>query len=254
MGGACGSREPRTDAERLASGREIVKDMSDALARARTFSVTATENREQLTRGGEVRPVSVVRSMIVRRPDRLYVKATGDLDNEVWYDGVGATVVMHGEKVFAQARMPESLDRTIDAMHERYGIATPLLDFAYSDPADALLTATTTGGWVARESLDGRDVDHLAFKDTGVEWEIWIARAGERLPLKAVAVFLDDPHLRRVQTTFSDWNLNPQVASDRFEPHVGPDYEGIAILQRSRALRYQEAGAATAPVEGTSGK
>ena len=43
---ACGSREPATDAERLARGRELVQQMSDRLASAAKASVTTTEVRE----------------------------------------------------------------------------------------------------------------------------------------------------------------------------------------------------------------
>ena len=38
--GACGSREPATDAERLARGRELVQQMSTRLAAVTALSVT----------------------------------------------------------------------------------------------------------------------------------------------------------------------------------------------------------------------
>lgn len=234
---ACGPGEPRTDAERLARGREIIEAMSTRIGGAQTFTVTVSEKRQQLKSNGQTEPVSLVREMTIRRPDRMYVRTTGDLDNEVWYDGVGVTLVLHKEKAFAQARMPETLDKTLDAMHERYGIATPLADFAYTEPAKALLTPTTTGGWVARETVDGQETDHLAFKDTGVSWEAWIATTGDRLPVKAVGEFPESTRFRHFETTFTNWNLAPELASDRFTPKVGPDYEGIAILQRARVLR-----------------
>jgi hypothetical protein len=234
---ACGAGEPKTDAERLARGREIITRMSDKLASAQSFSVSTQETREQIRPNGKVEPVTLKRNLVVRRPDRLYVESSGDRQNQVWYDGIGLTLVMHKEKVYAQARMPETLDKTLDAMHERYGIATPLGDFAYSSPAKALLSDTTTGGWAGRETIDGKEVDHLAFKDTGVEWQVWIPTSGDPLPVKAAAVFTEDKHLRKVEVTLSNWNLAPQVAADRFTPKVPPDYEGIAMVQRARVLR-----------------
>ena len=44
---ACGAREPQTDAERLARGREIVERMSTALAAAKSFKVTTVETRRR---------------------------------------------------------------------------------------------------------------------------------------------------------------------------------------------------------------
>ena len=43
---ACGPREPTTDAERLARGRELVQQMSARLAAATEMSVTTTEVRD----------------------------------------------------------------------------------------------------------------------------------------------------------------------------------------------------------------
>src|SRR4029450_12137359 len=56
---------------------------------------------------------------------------------------------------------PKTLDKTLDAMHERYGIATPFADYMYSSPAKALIADTTTGGWVGRETVAGQETDHL---------------------------------------------------------------------------------------------
>jgi hypothetical protein len=237
LSGSCGSGEPRTDAERLARGRELVGRMSAALAKAPGFSVTTHEVRTELRTNGEERKLNLTREVTVRRPDRLYSKLTGDRANEVWYDGIGITVVMPADKAFGQARAPETLDKTLDALHERYGVATPIADFAYTSPADALLADTTTGGWVGRETLSGQETDHLAFKDEGVNWELWLPVTGEPLPLKVVHEYPDGKRLRRAELTFSNWNLAPQIAADRFAPKVPEDYEGIAIVQRARVLR-----------------
>jgi hypothetical protein len=236
---ACGSGEPRTDAERLARGREIVERMSAKLGDAKSFSVTTAELRDEVTPGGSTRQVSVTRETTLRRPDRFYSTVSGDHRREVWYDGVGVTVAMHDEKIFGQIRAPETLDKTLDAMHERFGVAAPLTDYLYSSPAKALLSGTTTGGWVGREMVDGRQLDHLAFKDTGVNWEVWVPVDGDPLPQKARIEFTENPRLRKIDLNFKNWNLAPQIPGDRFDPTVPPDYEGVAIIQRARVLRNQ---------------
>jgi len=221
--------------------------MSARLGGSQSFSVTTSEVRDQVKRSGQAQKVNLTRATVVRRPDRLYTKTDGDLQNESWYDGIGLTIVLHKDKVFGQARMPETLDKTLDAMGERYGVATPLGDYIYTSPAKALLTDTTTGGWVGRETVDGKPVDHVSFKDTGVNWDLWVAASGEPLPVKAVVEFTDARRLRKVELAFTDWNLAPQIASDRFTPSVPKDYEGIAMVQRARVLRNVPEGEAEAP-------
>ena len=50
---ACGPREPATDAERLARGRELVQQMSARLAAATAISVTTTEVRDVVRVSGK---------------------------------------------------------------------------------------------------------------------------------------------------------------------------------------------------------
>src|SRR5262249_39606208 len=130
----------------------------------------------------------------------------------------------------------ETLDRTLDAINERYGIAMPLGDFLYSSPAKALLSDTTTGGWAGRETVDGTAMDHLAFADRGVSWELWVSSAGDPLPRRLVATFPYDKRLRKVDAAFSDWNFAPQTSAERFDPKIPSDYEGIAMIQRAAVL------------------
>jgi len=237
FGIACGSAEPRTDADRLARGREIIGRMSARLGATQAFSVTTTEIRDEVKPSGATEQVTLTRDTTIRRPDRLYSAVSGDRRNEVWYDGVGVTVAFHNEKIFGQIRAPETLDKTLDAMHERFGVSAPFADYVYSSPAKALLAESTTGGWVGREMLDGQQTDHLAFKDKGVSWEVWIPVAGDPLPQKAMAEFTENPRLHKMSMTFKNWNLAPHIPGDRFDPTVPADYEGVAIIQRARVLR-----------------
>jgi hypothetical protein len=119
---ACERREPSTDAERLARGRQIVDAMSAKLGAAGQFTVALRGTRDSVRRSGESESVSFTDVITVRRPDRLHSRMTGEKrDVETWYDGSLATVAGHRDKVFAQARMPETIDRTLDALAERLG-------------------------------------------------------------------------------------------------------------------------------------
>ncbi len=49
--------------------------------------------------------------------------------------------------------MPETIDRTLDAIAERYDMALPMGDLFYSSAAKALLSDTATGGYVGKENV-----------------------------------------------------------------------------------------------------
>jgi hypothetical protein len=90
---ACERREPSTDAERLARGRQIVDAMSAKLGAAGQFTVALRGTRDSVRRSGESESVSFTDVITVRRPDRLHSRMTGEKrDVETWYDGSLATV------------------------------------------------------------------------------------------------------------------------------------------------------------------
>ena len=234
---ACGSREPRTDAERLARGRELVQQMSARLAAVQSLTVTTTETRDRVHASGRREALSLTGIYTMRRPDRFYTKMTGGPGFESWYNGKTVTIAAHPDKVFAQAPMPDTIDRTLDALAERYDMALPLSDLFYASPEKALLSDTTTGGYAGREQVGGTPCVHLSFKDLGADWELWLPEQGEPLPKRFKVVQKARAGEPVTDVTFVEWNLAPSITDASFVPKVPKEYEGIAILQRAAALR-----------------
>jgi hypothetical protein len=244
---ACGPREPATDAERLARGRELVHQMSERLAAATAVSVTTTEVRERVRASGRKEAVSPTGIYTVRRPDRFYTKMTGGPGLESWYNGKTLVMASHAEKVFAQAPMPETIDRTLDALAERYDMALPMGDLFYSSAEKALLSDTTTGGYVGTENVGDTPCVHLAFKDVGVDWELWLPVQGEPLPKRLKVVQKARKGQPIVDLTFTAWDLAPQITDATFVPKVPAEYEGIAVVQRAAAVKKAAAAESAEP-------
>jgi hypothetical protein len=234
---ACGPREPTTAAERLARGRELVQQMSGRLAMATAVSVTTTEVRERVRGSGKKEPVSLTAVYTVRRPDRFYTKMTGGPGLESWYNGKTLTIASHPEKVFAQAPMPDTIDRSLDALAERYDMALPVGDLFYSSAEKALLSDTTTGGYVGTENVGDTPCIHLAFQDVGVDWELWLPVQGEPLPKRLKFVQKRRTGQPVADVTFTAWEFPPQLTDATFVPKVPAEYEGIAVLQRAAAVK-----------------
>jgi len=234
---ACGPREPTTDAERLARGRELVQQVSARLAAATVVSVTTTEVRDIVRVSGKKETVSQTGVYTVRRPDRFYARTTGGRDLESWYNGKTITIASHPDKVFAQAPMPDTIDRTLDALAERYDMALPMGDLFYGSAEKALLSNTTTGGYVGTENVGDTPCVHLAFKDVGVDWELWLPTQGEPLPKRFKVVQKGRTGQPVIDLTFTAWDFAPQITDATFAPKVPADYEGIAVVQRAAAVK-----------------
>ena len=234
---ACSSREPATDAERLARGRELVQQMSARLSAAPAISVSTTEVRDVVRLSGAKEELPLTAVYTMRRPDRFYSKMTGGRGLETWYNGKTLTIAAHPHKVFAQAPMPETIDRTLDALAERYDMALPMGDLFYGSPEQALLSATTKGGYAGIEKVGDTPCVHLAFQDVGVDWELWLPAEGDPLPRRLKVVQKSRVGRPVIDVTFTKWDLAAQTADGTFVPKVPADYEGVAILQRAAAVK-----------------
>ena len=237
----CRAKEPSTDAERLARGKELVQQMSARLGAARAISVTTSEVRDVVRLSGAKESLSLTAVYTLRRPDRFYSKMTGGRGLESWYNGKTLTIAAHPHKVFAQARMPETVDRTLDALAERYDMALPMGDLFYSSAGEALLSETTKGGYAGIEESSGGPLVHLAFNDIGVDWELWLPAEGDPLPRRFKVVQKSRVGRPVIDLTFTKWDLAPQTADETFLPKVPADYEGIAVLQRAAAVKHASA-------------
>lgn len=230
IGAGCSrSSEPATDAEKLERGKALVLAGTQKIAASKGFSFSVAEVVE---REGKPR-ASTTSEVTLRRPDRLHIRTTGDRDREFWYDGRRATVAMHGDKIFAQAEMPDTLDRTLDAIIERYDMPIPLADALYSDPGQALFSENTKGGWVGVEDVAGTRAVHLQFHEGPVTWDLWVPETGDPLPLRARVAHPERKGKPTFDMTFSKWNLGREKDADAFfDPKVPMDYEGVAMIQR----------------------
>jgi hypothetical protein len=242
---ACGSREPTTPADRLARGRELVQQMSARLAALKAVSVTTTEARDVVRFSGRKETVSVTSVYTLRRPDRVHTKMTGGRGLETWYNGKTLTIALHAEKVFAQAPMPDTIDQALDVLAERYDMPLPIGDLFYTSAEKALLSDTATGGYAGTENVANTPCVHLAFQDTGVDWELWLPAEGDPLPKRLKVVQKRRTGQPVTDLTFTEWNLSPSITDASFVPKVPADFEGIAVLQRAAAVK----AAAAAPAD-----
>jgi hypothetical protein len=233
----CGGREPATDADKLARGRELVQQMSAKLAAAPAISVTTSEVRDRVRLSGAKEAMSLTAAYTIRRPNGFYAKVTGGRGLESWYNGKTLTIASHPHKVFAQAPMPDTIDRALDVLAERYDMALPMGDLFYSAAEKALLSDTTTGGYAGIEKVGDTSCTHLAFHDTGVDWDLWLPEKGDPLPKRFKVVQKGRTSQPVIDVTFTAWNLAPQIDVTTFKPKVPADYEGIAVLQRAAAVK-----------------
>jgi hypothetical protein len=228
------SREPTTPEAKRERGDEIVRGMSEHLARASTFRVQTTDARER-TRGGQPVTIHTTRHISVRRPDRIAMTVTGDIELKAWYDGQKLTFVSDRDKVWARVKAEPTIDATLDRLAERLALPVPAADFLYSSPYEALIGPDSTGGYVGRETVNGVECFRVAYKNPAAEWDLWVPAAGDPLPRRFRFVDLTlTPH-KTVEIVFDRWELGAVTPDSVFAPAVPAGFERIPLAVQAES-------------------
>ena len=131
---------------------------------------------------------------------------------------------------YATVPAPPTNREVLDTIYERFGIALPLEDlFRWGDGSSAArLQALQSAYEVGTATIDGVETDHFAFREAGVDWEVWIQQGDQPFPRKLVIINRDDP-ARPTFIARLTWTMNPTFADSDFAFVPGPDAKQIRL-------------------------
>jgi hypothetical protein len=213
------SRSPGAAAKDVKDDRALaaLKEMSDTLAKAKGMSFRADSAVAIASPTGQWVKVIGVSQVTLRRPDELYVETGGDMFAHMFYfDGKTVAMYAPAEKLYATEQIQRSLDETLLQVFEKHGTYFSFADVVLSVPQREMMKDLTAAQLVGEsKGVGGVATTHLAFAKPGMEWEIWIG-AADHLPRRLDVTYTDVEGRPTGSVAFSDWKLNPEIASDRF--------------------------------------
>jgi len=153
----------------------------------------------------------------VRKPGFVIDYVSDQKSRRFIYDGKNFTVYSPMLGFYATAAAPGTNREVLDTIYNRFGIALPLEDlFRWGDGANAdRIQALKSAYEVGSATVDGVATDHFAFRETDVDWEVWIQKGDQPLPRKVVIVDRSDP-ARPTFTARLSWQVNPTFTDADF--------------------------------------
>jgi hypothetical protein len=208
--------EPRAD--------ELVRRMSDRLAKAGSFALEAEEVYDEVPQHSPRRQLTAVRRVALRRPDRLAGDASGDaLNRSFWYDGKVLTALDKEHNTWASGTVPDTIDAALDWALDTTGTVIPLADFLYADVYSRLMASVQRGVYLGIREAAGVPCHHLAFEQATIDWQLWVDAGPEPLPRKLVIAYKTEDEVPQYAVTIRKWNLDAKVPEElfRFEAPEG---------------------------------
>jgi hypothetical protein len=206
-----------------------------------------TTTDEVLLSGQKIQLASHV-DLRVHRPDRLRADVQSDRKTRrLLYDGRTFTIFSPRTGYYAQAPAPPTLRELAAQLAQRYGVDLPLADLFYWGTDQSGAADVRTAMNVGPSSVAGALCDHYAFRQPGVDWQIWIERGAQPLPRKLVVTTTDEP-AQPQHTVLMTWSLNPPLEDQLFAfvpPNGAQRIELEAMPSSSAAPRPTRQGRTT---------
>jgi hypothetical protein len=204
--------------------------MSNYLRTLKSFEMRSDTVREEIDSRDQKLQFLGTTTYKARAPNGLVVEVAEDRRiRRFVYDGKSATLLAPRMGFYATVAAPPTIRELLDVLNKKYGVAFPLEDlFLWGTDADHR-ASLKRGYLVGFARIAGQDADQYAFREKGLDWQIWIARGDKPLPLRVVIAGTSDPKLPQMEASLN-WNTAPKFAADTFvfKPPAGAKPIAIA--------------------------
>jgi hypothetical protein len=232
---------PGAGAQQVATAKEphpmkVIQQMCDYLKSLKEFYFRSEVTDDQVYYGGKRLQYGIDMETYVRRPDRLFVNAEGDLVNkQFFFNGKTITLYDKNEKVYGTMEVPPDIEGALDKAHKDFGLRVALTDLASPLLWDHISKKVEQALYVGMAKVRGVQCHHLAFDGTDVHLQVWVEAGDNPLPRKVV--FLQKKLEGSPQWTayLGDWNTSIKLGDGLFNFLAPPGVQKIKFAPVKKA-------------------
>jgi hypothetical protein len=202
---------------------EALNKMGTYLRSLKAFQVDSEVTQDDVLDNGQIITSTRHDTLLAERPTMLRVELKGDdRDSFLFYDGKNFTVYGKLVNFYATAPAPPTIIELVDKVSDTFGIEIPLVDLFRWGTDQSTISKITSAIDVGPATVDNITCEQYAFRQEGIDWQIWIQLGDFPLPRKlAIRTLTDDA--RPLHTATLTWNLAPSYnqAAFTFDPPEG---------------------------------
>jgi len=202
---------------------EALNKMGAYLRSLKAFQVDSEVTNDDVLDDGEIITDNRTNTLLAVSPHLLRAELKSDeKDVFLFYDGKNFTVYGKLVNYYATVPAPATTGQLVDKVYNDYGIEIPLVDLFKWGTDDSAIRKITSAFDAGPSTVQGITCEHYAFRQEGLDWQIWIQLGEYPLPRKFVIRTLTDD-ARPQHSSNLVWNLAPSYndAAFTFEPPAG---------------------------------
>jgi len=167
--------------------KSILKAMSDYVSSQKTIELTFDSDIEVITPQLEKIQFTNSGQMLLNRPDKLRAHRVGGYaDVELFFDGKTVTVLGKNINGYSRIDVPGTVDHLVEVLRSGHGVSLPGADLLLSNPYDVLVAGVKEAKHIGRGVIDGKECEHLAFRNFDTDWQLWVEADSKPIPRKLV--------------------------------------------------------------------
>jgi len=202
---------------KASDAKSILKAMSNYVSSQKTIELKFDSDIEVIT--PELEKIQFTNSgeALLSRPDKLRAHRVGGYaDVALYFDG--KTVSVYGKHIngYAQFDAPGTVDHLIEALRAGHGIALPGADLLQSNSYEILVAGVKEAKHIGRGVIDGRECEHLAFRNFDTDWQLWVEVGKRPIPRKLVITTKTVNGAPQYTLRVKGWKTGVEPAPDAF--------------------------------------
>lgn len=202
--------------------KAMLKAMSDYVADQQTIEFSFDSDIEVITPQLEKIQFTNSGEGLLQRPDKLRAHRMGGYsDVELVFDGKMVSIYSKGIHAYAQFDAAGSVDELIGALRAGHAVALPGADLLLSNAYDLLVADVLEAKHIGRGIIDGRECEHLAFRNADTDWQLWV-EVGTPVPRKLVITSKTLNSAPQYTLRIKNWKTGFDPAANAFQ-FVPPD-------------------------------
>ncbi len=200
-----------------AQAKSILKAMSDYVGSQKTIELAFDSSIEVITPQLEKIQFTNSGEALLSRPDKLRAHRVGGYaDVTLYFDGKTASILGRSVNGYAQFDAPGTVDDLFHALRAGHGVALPFADLLLTNSYDVLVADVEEAKYMGRGVIDGRECEHLAFRNFDTDWQLWVEAGKAPFPRKMVITSKTLNSAPQYTLTVQSWKTGVRPASNAF--------------------------------------
>jgi hypothetical protein len=214
---------------------DALRKMGEYLRTLQKFQIAGVITTEHVLADSQKIQVTKQVDLVASRPNNLRALIKSDkFERQLIYDGTTFTLFAPRKKMYASVPAPPTINELATMIEEKHAIELPLVDMFRWGTAEESIKDITAAKDVGESVCENVTCQHYAFRQPGLDWEIWIQKGDYPLPRRVVLTTRTDEARPQHTATYS-WNLAPSFNAESFAFVAPKDAQKITLADLTAA-------------------